>query len=501
LGADLEKLFKLTKQGYRITNIELRLNQNKEPYYFSKIMLKKRNKTKTMISTEDNFFFYVSHLQSIPHIEDDGSDFIYIDRPGDFFGFQAFVTDIFTGKINELIIKDQNLVLNYPKHWKKILAYQKEWILSEKQLRLFPTKLSRIFYDIGVIMINDSATEFKLIEKEKIDLNDIAAILEKSKKYDCSVCFSAFLLAPKPMADKNKDYDVIVGLITYDLKNNKTLSFNLHTIAQYIRKNQEIKTNGLWECIFDIFTRTTKSHSFKSLLPLPLSIRDFTPLPWFSFTFLNETQKDITNDGFTFNLPLFLIFGLPLLQFNKPSYIFKQKEQTAFIMLGFKDGTQFAFHQLRFDVSSGGPQLHLDYQIFSEDMKTRKKIVSHQVVNYEDIWNFSKNLAIGFLAASAYDIHFDKMIIPEKLNGLKESFSKNPLTVYPLFIRSMASQPYKWLKKNPLAFEILEKIIKKLKLTPKEAELIPKFEEMHLLKEGRLTIMGDIVYIRLKQSD
>ena len=70
--------------------------------------------------------------------------------------------------------------------------------------------------------------------------------------------------------------------------------------------------------------------------------------------------------------------------------------------------------------------------------KVQRKIVSHLVVDFKDIWDFSEDLAIGFLLASVYDVNFDTIVIPERISGVEESFRANPLTVYPLFVRSMA---------------------------------------------------------------
>lgn len=469
----------------------------KEPHETAKVTLERNGEIETMRSSQEDFFSYVIHLHSIPHIENDDSDFVYIENPNQFFSIQEKIIDIFTGKLKELVLCEKSVDEKYRKSGKRIRAYQKEWILSEKNLQVFATKICRIFYDVGVLTIRDSREEFELIEKDKFHLSDIQKLLDKSKKSDIAVCFSSFLLAPKPYDEKSEGYDVIIGLITYDLKNRRTIFFNLNTLAQFQRKLRNVGKYGLWECVFDLFERTTKKDSFKSFLPLPLNIRDFTPLPWFCYAFLNGIQKNIPVDGFALDLPLFLMFGTPLLLVKKPTYIFRPEEQTAFIMLGFREGKEISYHQVRFDVSKGKPELHLDYEIYFEK-KPSKKIISHLVVNYENIWSFSENLAIGFLAASAYDVRFDTMIIPKRIGGLKDAFKKNPLTVYPLFVRSMAGRPYRWLKERPKAIEVLRKIASGKEIKNGK-ELISELENMHLVMQGRMTILGDIVYARVQQ--
>jgi len=286
-------------------------------------------------------------------------------------------------------------------------------------------------------------------------------------------------------------------LITYDLKNNKTLSFNLNTLAQFQRKIQDVGQYGLWQCISDLFEKIKGNDSFRSFLPLPLNVRNFTPLPWFCYVFLNGIQEDIAVDGFVFDLPLFIVFGTPLILHKKPSYMFRPEKQMAFIMLGFQEGNEASYHHVRFDVSKGGPTLHLDYVIYS-GKGASKKVISHHTINYEDIWNFSENLAIGFLVASAYDVNFETIIIPKRLSGIEKAFKMNPLTVYPLFVRSMAASVYRWLKGKPEAIDTLRNIAAKKEVIDGK-QLVSELEKKGLVKQGELTVLGDILCARLQQ--
>lgn len=497
---DLERLFQLKKEKYRIKEIQIQFDKTKKPQLTATVTLERNGKVETISSSEGDFFSHVSHLHSIPHVEDDKSDFVYIDDPNKFFDIQKTIVDIFSGEQKELVICERNVDENQHS-LKRIFDYEKEWILSEKNLRVFPKKLSRIFYDVGVLLMRDSSAEFELVDKQGLNLDCIRNLLLRSQEYDVAVCFSAFLLAPKPYQEKSEGYDVIVGLINYDLKNNRTLSFNLNTLVQFQRRIQNVGQYGLWECVFDLFKRTVGKSSFNSFLPLPLNIRDFTPIPWFCYVFLNGIQEDILIDDFVMDLPLFVLFGTPTLLLEKPSYIFKPDEQMALIMLGFREGDEISYHQIRFDVSKGEPKLHLDYEIhFEKKLSKKRKVISHLAVNYEDIWDFSENLAIGFLAASAYDVKFDTTIIPERISGIKESFRKNPLTVYPLFIRSMAERPYMWLKERPKAREVLKSIATGKKVIERK-ELILELEDIGVVRHGKLTILGDIVYARLQQLE
>jgi hypothetical protein len=325
----------------------------------------------------------------------------------------------------------------------------------------------------------------------------VQELLARSEKTDLAICFSAFVLTPRFPPKKNDKSDIIVGIIIYDLKNRQTLSFNVNSINQLTRRVENVGKHGLWECVFNIFDRTKNNESFRSYLPLPLNIRDFTPLPWFCFAFLRGISEEIVFENIKLDLPLFLAFGTPLLLLRKPSYSFDPQRQVAFIMLRFRQGGRSSDHQVRFDMSGGEPKLHVDYQVFPEN-KPDYKIIGHSVLNYTDIWDFNENLAISFLLASAYDVRFDNLVVPHGLSKLDESFRNNPLTVYPLFVRSMASNPFKLIKGDVKLFGALCKTAKKEAIT--DYESLKKLEAIGLVREGRLTILGDIVYTRLLQT-
>ncbi len=179
------------------------------------------------------------------------------------------------------------------------------------------------------------------------------------------------------------------------------------------------------------------------------------------------------------------------------SYDFDPKKQRALFMLEFREDEERSFHQVRFDMSRGEPNLHIDYEIFPEKGSSFKR-VGHSIVNYKELWEFSEKLAIGFLLASSYDINFEKLVVPTRLSGISEAFKKNPLAIYALFVRSMASRPFRILKENFELFEAFSKIMKKEKVTNKDA--ISTLHELGLLHKGKLTIMGDIIRARILQT-
>jgi len=64
---------------------------------------------------------------------------------------------------------------------------------------------------------------------------------------------------------------------------------------------------------------------------------------------------------------------------------------------------------------------------------------------------------------------------------------------------SMAEELYKWIKKRPRAVYVLENIAAGREISRGE-ETVSELEAMSLVKEGKLTILGDLVHAKLKDE-
>lgn len=497
LETDLQRLFNLLDNGYRIVEIDFTFDKNKEPQMVVDLKLTRGDETLPLSSSQGEFISHVGHLHSIPHIKDDGADFVYVEDSNRYFELQEMIIDLLSGKRKELIICERRIQENNQKLMDRAVTHEKNWILAEKDARIGTTKLCQIFYDVGVLLIKDSKEKFELVGKENLCPNELQTLLKKSQESDAAVCYSAFIVSPKFPFDKEEQSDTIIGLIVYDLKNRQILSLNLNSLRQVGTRIKNIGKHGLWECIRDLFERTNCGSSFRSFLPLPINMRDFTPLPWFCFVFMKGITGGVSIGNVKFDLPLFLAFGTPLLLFEKPSYGFDANKQMAFVMLGFKEDDQQSYYQVRFDMSKGEPKLHLDVQAYHEN-KLPTKLVSHSVINYKDVWDFSQNLATGFLLASVFDVNFDTIVIPKRISGINEAFGTNPLTVYPLFVRSMAATPFKRVRGKSELSDVLHRIAKGE--TAEEGSDKTELENMGLVRDGKLTILGDIVHARWLQT-
>jgi len=498
MESDLQKLHRLLGEGYKLIEIHFSFDKSKEPQELFELTLEKSNNEILISSSENELISYAIHLHSIPHIDDEGSDFVYVEDTNKYFDLQKSIVDLFTGEKKDFIVCERRLK-GFQEVTKKIVTFEKNWILSEKNVAIENTKLCQIFYDIGVLLLRGKNFEFQILRKEKISLAEIQSLLSESQKADLAICFSAFVIGPKAHSKKKgKNSDLIVGILVYDLKNRQTLSFNLNSLWQLQHIAMRVGTFGLWESVFSLFETTKCEESFRSFLPLPLNFRNFTPLPWFCVAFIKGIREEIKLGNVKIDLPLFLAFGTPLLLYGKPSYDFDAEKQRALIMLGFRENNQNFSHQMRFDISKGEPNLHIDYQIFPENGPSYKT-VGHSVVNYKEIWDFNENLAIGFLLASAYDINFERIVVPNGLSGIEEAFRNNPLTVFPLFVRSLASRPFSLVKKDVRLIEALLQLAKRE--TVEDIEAVKNLHELGLVKDGRLTILGDIVFARILQTE
>jgi hypothetical protein len=497
MEADLEKFHRLRNEGYRLTKQEISVNQSTSPSEVVKLTLKKNDKEMVFSSSDPELCSYVAHLMSVPHFEDDDSDFVYVKDTEKYFDIQRDVINLLSGETKNFVIHENFGNLSEG-DTEKIISFQRKWILSEKGSRVSNTRLCQIFYDVCILIRTGRNYNSKILSKETITLEDIHSIIEDSTKSDLAICFSACIASPKVNSETKQESDVIIGLIVYDLKNRQILSLNINSLGQFQRKISNIGQFGLWECVYELFNRTQDKKCFKSYLPVPINLRDYTPLPWFCVAFLKGIKEEIILSNIKFDMPLFLVFGTPLLMKDMMSYDFEPKKQRALMMLEFRDNNEQFIHQVRFDMSRGEPNLHIDYEIFPENGSSFK-CVGHSVVNYKDIWEFSENLAIGFLLASSYDINFEKLVVPTRLDGISEAFKNNPVTTIPLFVRSMASKPFRVLKENNELLETFSKlIIRKEKCTDKDA--IRSLHELGLLHNGRLTILGDIIKARILQT-
>jgi len=496
MDSDFDLFFELLDQGYRLTSIHIsvsKINGTKEE---AKLTLTSEDDSVLITTSEKELFEYIIRLHPIPHIDDDDSDFMYIEDPDRYFEIQKRVFEILSGEISNLKIQDKTN--DIPEEViKRIRVLENEWIYSEKSLKVFGTSLSEIFFKVGIINVNKDGIYFDLLDKRDIKLNDIFSLHERNKKFDYSIAVSAFFLSKRHPPSTEEPSDVIIGLVEYDIINREILSFNIKTINQLFRIKDSFPRHGLWEYVDILFSSIKDALTFVSYLPLPVDVQGYTCLPWMCYCLLHNSQSLKLNEYREFNVPLLLVFGIPPIFLRRPGYLFDQSTQKAIIMFGLnEDEDTLVFHQIRFDVSKGEPNLHFHYEIIKDGKVD--KILNHEVINFEDIMSFNENLGIGFLLASTYDVTFDRYIVPDRFEGIFDVYRDNPMLVYPLYARSMAGEKCRTLIKDSEKREALFNAISKPHEAMKE-EIIGDLEEMGLLKDGHLTILGNIVSIRLQQ--
>lgn len=106
-----------------------------------------------------------------------------------------------SGEQRELVICERRIG-DRQKSIAKIVAFERNWILSEKDVCIGTTKLCQIFYDVGILLIKNNEERFKLICKENLSLSELQIILKESQESDTAICYSAFILSPTIPLDK-----------------------------------------------------------------------------------------------------------------------------------------------------------------------------------------------------------------------------------------------------------------------------------------------------------
>lgn len=495
MGKDYDRFFELIQNGFHLNKMHIKVSRINEFNKVVNLEFKRNGEVMVFSSSDEDLFNYIIHLHPIPHIEDDDSDFMYIEDTIKYFDIQKKVMGILSGKLEEVVICSNVLDVDI-EICKLIKKYERMWIDSEKNINVLGTKLSQIFYDLCVIKVKNASVTCYILDKNIFKIRDLDDLIATSQDYDASIAISAFILTKRhPFKTRDKS-DAIIGIVEYDLKNQKILSLNVKSIMQLQRTLKTIGHYGLWECVEKIFSRTEKIECFDSLLPLPLNVKDYTCLPWICFGILGKLGHISFKKCKKFDIPLILVFGIPPLFLKKPGYIFNQEKQKALIMLGIRDEESINFHQMRFDLSKGEPNLHVHYEIVSQTGV--EKVVNHQVINYNDVLSFNENLAIGLLIASAYDVYFDIYVLPNRFDGIIDVFRDNPVMIYPLYVRSMAGQPCRMLLNNEELYASFLQLAEHG--TPQITKThIDMLEKIGVIKEGKLTILGDIVRARLIQ--
>jgi hypothetical protein len=121
LENDLQRLQRLRNEGYRLTEIHISFNKEKTPSEVAELFLKREQEEIVMSSSEPELFSYVIHLKSVPHIEDDNADFVYVEDGNRYFDIQKKILDLLSGEAKEFVIHE--LVLeNFQEEFKKIRA-------------------------------------------------------------------------------------------------------------------------------------------------------------------------------------------------------------------------------------------------------------------------------------------------------------------------------------------------------------------------------------------
>ena len=380
-------------------------------------------------------------------------------------------------------IKTTDLVFN---NSKKIYQVLQEFVKSEKNLVYvgFPKfHLSDIFSQVLIIEEIEDDISFNIVSKEKVTLKEIQQIQENSKSKQNSIALSFFYLTKKVSQNENFN-DVVVGLILYDIKNEKTLCFRTvssNYFYQYKTKNNKL---GKYDVALDIFNECIKPNmKCNWYLPSTLDHPWYTPMPWIHYIVLlpmknDENKSDIIAEERKISMSEYFVFGIPKCPANHDNFVFENfasfKEGRATILFDFNDEKRITY-PLRFDQSKGEPLVHLDFAFYDGD---QQKLIAHRSLDLEAVSSFNLSLYGSILAAGFFDGYFST-IIRKGLKGIEELTQRNPAYLYPLKFMWQVETAIIWLNENG-GYDLLDSIQKPRLLESEELSLAEKMHEEHL---------------------
>jgi hypothetical protein len=318
----------------------------------------------------------------------------------------------------------------------------------------------------------------------------------------------SFFLVGTKFDSSSSVSDTLIGIILYDLKNKRTLAFNVISLSSYKEEHSIEENKGLYDVLHYLFNLTiNRELETISYVPSPISSPCYAALPWISYSTLMPIEID-NNDNLIpthkISIPEFFMFGVASALDKESSFIFKNfsahRKGVAICVLNFmNDGKQIKY-TLRFDQSAGEPLVHLDYSYYD---KNEVKLITHKVLDLEEVLKFSLRLFISMMLAGIFDAYFSTLL-KGGIKGLTELAKINPSYLYPYYWIWMVESFSKKLNDRQDGFNLLRKLYNGGKLENDEEKFIKgiKFGDFNVASEDEngningLSNLGFVVLIR-----
>lgn len=502
---DKKEFEDLLSQGYKIVNTFSRLGISKNDdgkltsdYNYGYIFLEK-NDEQIVVNCSDLGELFAMQYTQVADI--DGNFFDKISNHTVKADVEMYTYDFFNQRRAPCVHFEKIEIIQN----KQILTHLKAFV--QNQIDLYKKNhngrnLFNLFSNVIVVYENENSIQSDIFEKENTTLKHINDLRNDAKNYKSCYAFSFFQIYNRGKKSE-LDADFLVGCILYDVKNEKTISFNL---TSSIQDRESIQTDPAREYIRScqkIFDQSITKTSIQSLMHMSILHPLYTPIPWLYFATLHPFDYSKPETNFI-NISEFFLFGISKDINEQDSFYYngitKDRKGSTVIQFDFIDDKKTNY-QLRFDVSYGEQFLHIDFGCQEE--KKMDKFLSHVPIDMELIKKFSHRLFIAMMSSGFYDPEF-AAILKFKIKNIAEILEKFRELSEPLKIIHNAEEQTKWLEDNNLCDEFIHvaknndstDITKYRKITNKFPGLFVRDEQ----KKIQTTFKGLMVLVRKYQD-
>lgn len=499
----------LLSQGYKVVNTRSRLGMSKDEngefktdYNYGFIFLEKDDSQLVVDCSELGALFAMQYME---FADIDGT---YIDKISN----HTEKSDIewYTYEYFEPIRKPcVHINKIHSKNLKKIIlhlnAYIENEITSYSKNNL-GKNLFNIFSNVFLIKEINDRIDCDVINKNELTLQKIDELRNDAKKNQNYFLFSFFYFYSK--SEKSVFHpDVFIGCIFYDLKNQKTISFNLTSTFEE-GEETDLKGGRMFiHCCKKIFKKSIQNENFLSLMHISILHTTYTPLPWIFFAVLHPFDSIFNNSvhkEYLITIPEFFLFGISKELYTEDSFYYnnitKNRNGSAIIQFDLVKNNKITY-QLRFDVSKAEAFLHIDFGYYQ---KTMNKLLSHFPIDMDLVKNFSKRLFVAIMSSGFYDPEFAG-ILKYKLKNTAEIVKKYKELSEPLKLIHHANETSKWLEDNQLSEEFQKIYFNKKDIDMKKYSKISKEHSGLFSKDEKGVIgfshLGLMVLVRLFTGD
>jgi hypothetical protein len=109
---------------------------------------------------------------------------------------------------------------------------------------------------------------------------------------------------------------------------------------------------------------------------------------------------------------------------------------------------------LRFDQSPGEPLVHLDFSFYDGE---EHKLISHEPLDLEKVYDFNHKLFIAMMFAGLFDSYFNTLL-NGGLKSIQELWRRNPAFLYALKYVWLIETAISWLNDHTQGYAILDKL-------------------------------------------